>query len=184
MEDSLIVGLYWQRSESAIQKTAEKYGPYCNSIANHILNSTTDAEECVNDMYLSAWNAMPKEKPAKLGAFVGRITRNIALNRVDYNTAQKRGGGIGTVLAEVEECLAAPDTESHYEMKETLDAINNFLRSLKYTERNAFIRRYWYMDSIKEVAERFGMKEGQTKTMLFRTRGKCRDFLKREGIQL
>lgn len=184
MEDATIVSLYWQRSESAIEETARKYGAYCRAIARNVLHCDADEEECVNDTYLGAWNAMPPQRPVILRAFLGKIARNLALGRLDYNSARKRGGAVTVILEELEECLAAPGmgVEETYEAKETVKAINGFLHGLNPIERIVFLRRYWYLDSIREVADRLGMSESKVKSMLFRTRKRLQEYLKREGI--
>lgn len=152
MEDEKIVDLYWLRSERAIAETAAKYGPYCHAIAHHILSSREDSEECVNDTYLRAWNSMPQHRPPVLKAFLGRITRNLALNRCKALTARKRSPGqVPLALEELRECI--PDTGAA-DMAEDLaltEALNRFLAALPALHRKIFLRRYWYLCSVKEL---------------------------------
>lgn len=184
MEDIDIVNLYWQRSETAIAETDGKYGRYCKRIANNVLSSAEDAEECVSDTWMSAWNAMPTQRPARLAAFLGRITRNLALDRHDRRTAKKRGGNsFDALLSELEDCLPAPDTvEAAADRNECAAQISVFLRGIDHDSRDTFLRRYWFADSIADIARRFGMSGSKVKSMLFRTRGRLREHLAKEGI--
>lgn len=183
MQDEHIVELYWQRSESAIRETAAKYGDYCRYIAYNILFSREDAEESVNDTYLHAWQSMPPHKPSVLSVFLGKITRRISIDRWRRMHAEKRGGGVMTlVLEELENCAAdSGDAETKIEQRETERVIREFLDTLPPVERRIFLRRYWYMDSIAAIALRFGFTESKTASMLFRIRGKLRHKLESEG---
>lgn len=185
MEDNKIVTLYWERSEEAIAVTQEKYGKYCYSIAFSILNSEQDSEECVNDTYNNAWNAMPPHRPSRLSTFLGKITRNIALNRYYHNRALKRSSNIEIALDELEEVLAK-DNEFDSVAEETVlkDIINRFLASLSKDNRIIFVRRYWYLDSIKDISVRCGISESNVKAKLLRTRNKFKVFLESEGIHI
>ncbi|RED54463.1 RNA polymerase sigma factor [Cohnella phaseoli] len=181
MEDQGIIHLYLQRSQQAISETKNKYGAYCRAIARNILSNLADVEECENDAYLAAWNAIPPHRPRKLSVFLGRLTRNIALDRHGYNTAKKRNREFDVILTELEGCLAAPDTvETEYEVGELANAINQFLYALDEQARNLFIRRYWHSDSIEELSIRFNMSGSKAKSLLFRTRNKLRVHLDRE----
>lgn len=183
MTDYEIVELYWRRSEEAISLTMERYGRYLLKLAMNILHLWEDAEECVNETYLSAWNQMPPDRPAKLLPYLGRIARCLALNRYDYLKAQKRGADFTLQLSELEECLSAPDsTLSGYEEKALADAISAFLRGLDGESRTMFIRRYWYSDSIGEIARRFSVRESKVKSQLFRIRGRLKNYLQEEGF--
>ena len=184
MEDEKIIELYWKRSESAISETSAKYGGYCYSIANNILANKEDSEECVSDTWLAAWNAMPPKRPAVLSVFLGKITRNGAVSRWRERNANKRGGGeITFALEELRECVADADTvENAYAHKETVRAVNTLLGSLTETERNVFLRRYWCVDTVADIAGDFGFTEGKVKSMLHRTRLKLRKHLEREGL--
>lgn len=184
MEDSRIVDLYWARSERAITETDAKYGSYCRSIARNILLNTEDAEECVNDTYLGAWNSIPPHRPSVLSTFLGKITRRIALNRRNAQHAQKRGGGeTALALEELSEVVAAPGgVEAELEVKELSRAINGFLSDLPATERDVFVCRYWYLASIPEISRRFHFSQSKTRSMLFRTREKLSRYLREEAL--
>ncbi len=185
MEDKKIVELYWERSESAITQTQKKYGKYCHHIAMNILRSFPDAEECVNDAYLQAWNSIPPQKPLSLSAYLGKITRNLAINRAIHQTAQKRSSRVTMVLDEVEEFLPSPTNSTSLSDELALkDAINRFLATLSAEHRVIFLRRYWYLCSIKEIAKAFRLSESNVKIILHRTRAKFKDFLEKEGIQI
>lgn len=159
VEDKKIVELYWERSETAIIETQKRYGRYCHYIAYNILYSHEDAEECVNDTYIKTWNALPPHRPERLTAFLGKITRNMALDRYLSDRTKKRGGGqTEAVLDELAECV--PDEKSSSCMADELalrEAINGFLGLLPAQKRMIFLRRYWYMSSVKEIAEDYGL---------------------------
>lgn len=184
MEDNTIIDLYWKRSENAISETATKYGGYCYSIAYNILFDREDSEESVNDTYLAAWNTIPPRRPQMLVTFLGKITRYISLDRWKNRNAVKRGKGqVPLVLDELEECVASGDSvENAYLEKEALECINGFLGALPEIERNVFLRRYWYMDPIQDIAKRFDYSESKVTSMLYRTRGKLKIHLEKEGI--
>lgn len=186
MEDTQIIDLYWQRSEEAIAETALKYGGYCHTISYNILHSDEDSEECVNDTYLKTWSLLPPKRPQFLSAFLGKMTRNLALDRVRYNSAEKRGGGqVMLALDELSTCIADLDTaETVVEKKELVQALNRFLDGLKPEQRKVFMRRYWYLSSIQEIASDYGMSESKVKMMLMRTRNALRSRLEQEGIAL
>ena len=184
MEDQAIVRLYWNRDEQAIPATSEKYGKYCSSIAQNILGCREDAEECVNDTYLQAWNSMPPHAPRVLSVFLGKITRNLSLNRYQYYTADKRGGGtVPAVLEELAELLSNTEdiSDTLYE-KELVSAINAFLGTLSPEKRSIFVSRYWYSDSISVIAVRFGRKEGSISMMLSRMRKQLQEYLTERGF--
>ena len=184
MEDQQIVELYWARAEQAIQESEQKYGAFCRAISRNILEREEDAEECVNDTWLRAWNAMPPQRPGVLSAFFGRITRNLSLDRWRHDRAAKRGGaGVEVALEELGDCLPAPGRpEERLEERETAALISRFLREQTALDRNLFLRRYWYLDSISALAERFRMSESQVKSRLHRTRQRLRTVLLREGV--
>ena len=184
MEDSQIIALYFQRSEQAIQETDNKYGHYCFQIANRILESPEDGEECVSDTYLTAWKSIPPNRPVHLAPFLGKITRHIALDRWRRRFAQKRGGGeVELALEELEDCIPARDTpEAALKQKRFRDGLNRFLGSLPEQERMIFVSRYWYLRSIREISEGTGLSEGSIKTQLCRTRKKLRFFLEQEDL--
>lgn len=183
MEDFEIVNLYFERSEDAIAETTLKYGKYCRTIAYNILFNFMDAEECENDTYIAVWNAIPPTRPRLFSAFIGRITRNIAINRYEYNKAQKRNSEFDLILSELEGCIAMKETvESVLEEKELANVINDFLKELKKETRVIFVRRYWYSDSIKDIAQRLNIRESKIKTVLFRTRKELQNFLDKKGV--
>ena len=184
MEDEAIVALYWQRDQGAIAATADKYGSYCAAIARNILGSPEEAEECVNDTYLSAWNAMPPHRPARLATFLGKLTRNLAINRYKHLRADKRGGAQG-VLEELGECLSgSEDVSGALEARELVAAINDFLGRLPAKKRGIFLCRYWYADPIAQIARRYGMKEGAVTVLLGRLRRQLKDELTERGFSL
>ena len=184
MEDQKIVDLYWQRSDLAISETNQKYGRYCHSIAYHICGVDEDAEECVNDTWLRAWNLMPDQRPTALSAFLGRITRNLALDCLKAKNRQKRGGGEALLaLDELEECIpGGTDPERVLEEKELETAIGNFVSGLPQTEKAIFVLRYFYVAPIEKIAEKLQFSRAKIKSSLFRTRKKLRVYLQEEGL--
>lgn len=186
MDDIKIIQLYWERNEQAIPATADKYGNYCTSIARNILGSCEDAEECVNDTYWNAWNAMPPHRPGILSAFLGKITRNLSINSYRHKTAGKRGGGQATVvLDEIAEFVSDTDSvEQEIDRKELVKAVDTFLRTLSAEKRCVFVRRYWYFDSISDIAGRFGMTENNVSVTLNRLRLKLHNYLLERGFEL
>lgn len=186
MEDQQIIELYNERSETAISETAKKYGKYCYTIAYHILYNEQDSEECVNDTYLRTWEAIPPQYPNKLSAFLGKITRNLALNRYRYYSRQKRGDGqVALALEELQECI--PDSnsvEQELEEEYLIEMLNRFLYDLPREKRMIFLRRYWYLSSIQEIAVDYEMSESKVKMTLLRVRNKLKQVLEKEGIIL
>lgn len=181
MEDEKIVELYWERNEESIRQTEKKYGKYCYTVAYNILNSHEDSNECVNDTWHGAWNAMPPEKPTKLRGFLARITRNLAIDRCRYDSAQKRGAEIERVIDEYWECIPSKDAsfEDEFLLKQ---AINGFLTSLDTRARIIFMRRYWYSMSVRDIASGMRLSESHISVILHRTRIKFKDYLAKEGI--
>lgn len=186
MDDKQIIDLYWERSENAISETDRKYGSYFRHIAYNILYNEEDVEECVNDTYLRAWNTMPPQRPNKLAAFLGKITRNLSLNRYDAKYAEKRGGGqTPYILDELEECIPDKGTvEQQAEDRIVLEAIHVFLSKLPSRQRKIFVRRYWYMSSTKEIAEAYGLSESNVKVTLHRIRAALKQYLEEKGVVL
>lgn len=186
MEDGEIIDLFWTRLESAISETENKYGAYCKTIAMNILGDREDSEECVNDAYLQTWNSIPPQRPKLLRPYLGRITRNISINRYKARGAKKRGGGeVKLLLSELEDCVpSGADVETEYEAGVIAKAISSFLYTAGSENRLVFVRRYWYADSIAAIAARYGLKESNVKTILFRTRNKLKEYLEKEGITI
>lgn len=183
MEDREIVELYWQRAEQALNETSRKYGGYLRRIAWNILQDDADAEECVNDAYLGAWNAIPPHRPDPLPVFLARITRHIALNRYAYRARPEAGrrrcpaGGNRGMFARRLGGSALPEGEA-------AAAFNTFLEGLPQTKRVIFVRRYWYGDAVADIAKAFGKREGTVKSMLFRMRQDLKIFLDKEEMAL
>lgn len=184
MEDKRIVELYFARDEQALTETRQKYSRYLHRVAHNVLQNEQDAEECVSDTYLRAWNAIPPHRPTRLSVFLGKITRHLALDRYAALTADKRGGGTGADLLE-EWRDALPDTEGDpADDLAVRDALSRFLRQLPAEGRRVFIRRYWYGDTIAAIAADSHSTESRIKMMLARTRGELKTFLEKEGIAL
>ena len=181
MEDRQIIELFFARDERAISETALKYERYCNMIANNILHDDLDSEECVNDAYLAAWNSIPPTNPDSLSAYLARLTRNLSINRYKSNMTQRRGGGeFALSLDELDDCIAAKNIEE----RELGSLINDFLSQQKKEMRQVFVRRYFYSDSISDIAKRFAMSESKVKSMLHRTRLSLKDFLAEHDVQI
>ena len=182
MEDETILDLYFAREERAIAETGKKYGGYCRSIAHNILQNREDTEECVSDTYMAAWDAMPPHRPGLLKAFLGKLSRRIAISRWRGKNAAKRKGMTEFVLDELSDCVpggCSPAEE--LELKELAAVIDGFLRSLPEAERLGFIRRYWYLDPIKDICGRYGYSQSKVKTMLYRMRAALKFRLSEEG---
>lgn len=186
MDDSQIIALYWNRSEDAIAQTQRKYGKLCYKIAYQILGSPQDSEECVNDTFLRAWNVIPPKRPQKLSAFLCKITRNQALKRYESNTAEKRGGGEVTLaLEELAGCIPDPGSVSATtEQRELTRQLNGFLSTLTGEARVIFLRRYWGMEPVRDIARALRISESKVKVTLHRTRKKLKVYLEQEGIVL
>ena len=186
MDDERIIALYLARSEQAITETSKKYGRYCHCIAYNILQNDEDAEECVNDACLRTWNTIPPDRPNRLQTFLGKITRNLALNVWEKRSAEKRGAGQASlVLDELAECVPTEETaDSIAEDLVIRDVLNRFLAQLPAETRKIFVRRYWYMSPIREIAEEYGLSESKVAVTLSRTRAKLKTRLEKEGIAL
>lgn len=182
MEDHEIITLYNQRSEAAIEATRQKYGSYCTSIAYHILSSFQDTEECISDVYLNVWNAIPPTQPKSLKAFLGRITHNLALNRYRSSTAQKRG--CFTEVLEELEIPALEEPSGILERKELAARISAFLRTLSPPKRQIFLLRYYQYEPLSTIRQKTGLKEARISTELYRMRKKLKRQLEQEGFDL
>lgn len=185
MEDLQILELFFARSEAAIQETDRKYGSYCYKIAFNILADPQDSEESVNDTYLSAWNSIPPRKPARLSTYLGKLTRNISIDRWRVTHAQKRGGGeTPLALEELTKCVSGqPGVEEAIAQKEIAVSVNRFLAALPEAERTVFLCRYWYVNSMEEIAKKTGFSVGKVKSMLHRTRKNLAAHLQKEGLR-
>ena len=183
MEDSQIIELYWQKNADAISETSSKYGSYCFAIADHILHSPEDSEECVNDTWLRAWNAMPPQRPGVLRMFLAKITRRLSVNRFHARSAEKRGSGeISLVLDELADCLAGgTDVEAEYEVRELEECIRRFVRGLPERDGNVVVRRYFFTEPVAAIAEQYGLTENNVSVILSRARKKLRLKLAKEG---
>ncbi|MDR3270275.1 MAG: sigma-70 family RNA polymerase sigma factor [Peptococcaceae bacterium] len=186
MDDNTIIDLFWSRSETAIAETNKKYGAYCMTIAMNILQNREDSNECLNDTYHMTWSAIPPQRPVIFPAFLGRIARNVSLNKYKARHTKKRGGQeMDVLLSELEHCLPAPNNvEAEYETGQVAKTISNFLYAMNTHDRIIFVRRYWYADSIAALAQRYQMGESKVKSLLFRTRNKLRVYLEREEVNL
>ncbi len=183
MEDVSIIDLYWARSQEAITQTKNKYGRLIYSICMRILRIAEDAYECENDTYLKAWDSMPPQRPDYLSAYLGRIARNLSLDRYEKEHAQKRGGSqIPLILDELEECIPSmPDGGLPLELR---DLLNRFMESQTERARKLFVRRYWFGDSVKEISERYDLGESLVKMTLLRSRNALRELLEQEGVSI
>lgn len=185
MEDQAIVALYFQRAEQAIAETIQKYGSLCRSIAQNLLPVRQDAEECVNDTWQAAWERIPPQQPRVLSAFLGRITRNLAISRFRRNTAKRRDAGLGVLLSELEDCVPAGETtEEAFDRKLLGEHISRWLESLPADDRALFLRRYWYGDRVNELAKWRGSTPNQTAQRLLKLRRALRKRLEQEGVYL
>lgn len=185
MQDHEIVDLYWARNETAITQTDIKYGNYCRKIAFNIVSSAEDTEECVNDTYLSAWDTMPEERPELLGSYLATIIRNHALSLYRKIHSQKRGAGeTALALDELLEVAGSSSTEDLVDMSLLSEHINRFLSGLSNNDRLVFVRRYFYIDPLSEIADKMSMSESAVKSLLFRLREKLKAYLTQEGYTL
>ena len=183
MEDNQIIELYWNRNEKAISETDKKYRKYCNSIAHNILQNNEDEIECINDTYYKTWNSIPTARPNIFKLFLGKITRQLAINKYEKSRAQKRYSGLELVLDELEECVPSNEnTEKELEFEELTQYINSFLDGISEKQRKIFIDRYWYMYSIKEISKINNTKESNVKVILHRTRNELKEYLEKRGV--
>jgi len=179
MDDNGIIELFWQRSEDALTECKTKFGGYCRIVAINILNNNGDADECVNDTWFRAWNAIPPAKPSRLKAFLAKITRNLALDRYEAAHSQKRGGGNIEIALEVLSDIPAPE---RFDDDELTQEINAFLRAEPTDNADVFLKRYWYLQSVKEIAAEYGYTENKVTSLLFRMRGRLKQRLESEGF--
>lgn len=186
LDDNRIVELYLQRDETAIKQTTEKYGKRLRSLAYGIVNDQQTAEECENDTYMEAWNTIPPHEPRSyLYAFLARITRHISLNCCRARNRLKRSAFICVLSIEMEQCIPSPnDVECRIDDIALSETLNKFLSTLDKEKRNIFVRRYWYLDSIAAISERFDLSQSKIKTTLFRCRNQLREYLEKEGYTI
>ena len=181
----MIIDLFWQRSQQAITETAAKYGIRLQSLSMNILHDREDAEECVNDTYHATWNSLPPEKPNCFFAYLAKLTRNFSFGKYDYYHAQKRSVTVVELSEEIENCIPAPnDLEQKMDSEEIGRIISEFLLKQSAEMRMIFVRRYWYMDSVRDISQIFHVSESKVKSVLFRMRNKLRKYLEEGGIQL
>lgn len=182
MEDERIIELYFARDDAAIKASSDKYGSYCSAIAQNILNCHEDTEECVNDTWLRAWNAIPPTRPSRLSVFLGRITRNLALDRYRKANSQKSTGSrTALCLEELSECIGQEDTSIEDDLA-LKDLLEKFLTTIPTRDKDIFLYRYWYFLSVEEIAERYRLSAGAVKMNLMRTRKKLKELLDKEGV--
>ena len=182
MEDTDIIKLFTARDESAVAHVKEKYGALCRSVAGHMLRDNEDAEECISDVYMILWNSIPPA-PNNLKAYICRVTKNMCLKRIEYNSAEKRNGK-PLSISELGENMRGEDFALQQSDVEFGEIISRFLRAQKPEVRNVFLRRYWLMESVEEIAARFSFSKSKVKSMLFHTRNKLEKYLKKEGIEI
>ena len=184
MDDLMIIELYFARNEQAIKETDIKYGKLCFSMANNILSNDEDSEECVNDTYLSVWNKIPPTRPNNFRAFICKIVRNLSMKKLEFNRALKRTQNVTVSYTELEEILPDTRTAPEWEYENLGKIISDFLQNEKEDARNVFIRKYYFFDSISDIAERYSFTESKVKNMLYHSRNKLRECLKKEGIEV
>lgn len=185
MEDLQIISLYFKRNEAAISETATKYGAFCHRIALNILSISADADECVNDTYLRAWNSITPQKPDKLGAWLGKVVRNIAFDLWKKNHRQKRYAGMEQLQNELEDCIPSPATvEYQIEEQELTNIINTWLASLPQNDRILFMRRYWNGETVNTLAQESGMSPANMAKKMYRLRQNLKSKLEKEGYSL
>lgn len=184
MDDTQIIDLYFARNEQAIKETDAKYGKLCFSVANKILENNEDSEECVNDTYLSAWNKIPPTRPNHFPAFLCKITRLISLKKLEFSGALKRSSAIIVSFEELEGILQDQKISPETDAEDLGRLISSFLRREKEDARNVFLRKYLFFDSVPEIAVRYGLNENTVKSMLFRTRNRLREYLRKEGVEV
>ncbi|MGM9588931.1 MAG: RNA polymerase sigma factor [Faecousia sp.] len=184
MEDAKIIDLFWARNEDAIRETHTAYGRKLYVLANRILNNREDAEESVNDTYMKTWEIIPPQRPNYFYAFLASICRHLSFHKVDWKLAAKRNAEIVTLTEEMELCIPDTSRERELEAKELGRVLDAFLESLPKETRLIFLRRYWHVDTIAEIAARYGITESKVKMQLSRTRAKLCTYLEQEGIKV
>ena len=185
MEDSIIIDLYWNRDEKAIEKTDDKYGKLCFRLANNILRQKEDSEECVSDTYMKVWNSIPEDRPKFFSSYICTITKRLALDRLRYLKRDKRHSPFVISVDELGDMVSGNETaEGELEVRIMVQSVNCFLEKLSEENRMIFVRRYWYYDSIEDISKMFDMKKSTVTTILFRTRQALKEHLRKEGYEL
>jgi RNA polymerase sigma factor (sigma-70 family) len=185
LHDSEIIDLFFERSDQAIVELSKKYGALCRKVSKNILNNVLDAEECVNDAFLGAWNTIPPQRPNPLRTYICRIVRNLSIKKYHANTSMKRNSFYDVALDELEECLPSPvNVEKELAAKELTDLLDSFLDTLDKGNRILFMRRYWYSDSISDIASGLQISKNSVTVRLFRIREKLKKYLREEGFEL
>ena len=184
LDDNKIIEMYFARDEAAIAATAEKYGRLCHTVAFNILGNNEDSEECVNDVYMGVWNAIPPTKPNNFMAFLCKITRNLSLKRLEMLTRQKRSAAVTLSLAELEEVLCDESISDDTTDERLGELISRFLKTEKEDARNVFIRKYYFFDSVEDIARRYSFTKSKVKSTLYHTRNRLKNYLLGEGITI
>lgn len=184
MEDTKIIELYWMRNEDAIAETEAAYGRRLRRLADRILGNSEDAEESVSDTYMKTWETIPPKRPTYFYAFIASICRHLSLHKVDWNQAAKRNAEVVTLTQEMELCIPDTSRDREQEAREIGKVLNAFLEGLPQQTRMIFLRRYWHVDTIAEIAQRYGITESKVKMQLSRTRAKLCTYLEQEGIRV
>ncbi len=185
MDDSMIIEMYWNRNENAIEETNNKYGSYCFAIADNILNSKEDSDECVNDTWLRTWNAIPPKKPDRFRIFLAKITRNLSFDKYKKKHAAKRSGEMLYILDELSECISGGNTtDDEIDMKLLSESINSFLKSVSARDRTIFLRRYFYAMPVTEIADKMSITTNNVSAILSRMRSRLREHLSKEGFDI
>lgn len=184
MEDQAIIALYWKRDQEAIRQTDLQYGSRLQHLAYSILFNEEDAKESVNDTYWKTWDTIPPKRPNYFFAYLAKICRYLSMGKLDWNRAQKRSAPIVELTAELERCIPDRQEEGRIQERSLKESLNRFLEGLSKEKRCIFLRRYWFGDSVKEIAQRYGIGESKVKTTLFRVRNQLRQHLLKEGFSL
>ncbi len=184
MDDLKIIELYFERDEQAIKETDVKYGKLCHSIAYNILNSFEDSKECVNDTYNGVWNAIPPTRPNNFMCFICKIARNLSLKRLEFIKREKRSADILVSFEELEAVLSDERYAPNVDDARVGELISKFLRTQTSDARNVFIRKYFFFDSVRDIAKRYSFTESKVKNMLFHTRNRLKDYLIKEGVEI
>lgn len=184
MYDEQIVQLFFDRSEQALLETQKKYGPYARRIVQNILPSAEDCDECLNDVYMTLWKRIPPERPNSLKAYLGTVARNAAISSYRAAHAEKRGGGALLSLSELEECVSEKSLEEQLQAQSLTELLNRFLAGQPKEARVMFVKRYWYLSSVRQISKEMDCSEGKVKMTLHRTRKKLKDYLKKEGYPI